>query len=80
MINEIRERALSFITCDKCQVVIAQDTGKPEDVALISNSVNSHLNTPKTFLGKIEHEILTVDARNGSVVKGVKIEMKTKLH
>lgn len=80
MINEIREGALKFISCGKCQIVIAQDTGKPEDVALISNSVNAHLNIPKTFLGEIEHEILTVDASNGTVEKGVVIEKQAKPH
>lgn len=80
MINEIKKGALKFITCDRCQIVVAQDTGKPDDVALISISVNAHLSIPKTFLGEIEHEILTVDANNGSVEKGVVIEKQTRLH
>ncbi len=75
---ELLPKALSIITCNKCKSVIAQDTGSPADVPIIINAVNSHLSTPNTFLGEIEHEILTVDASvDGSFVEGLQFKKST---
>lgn len=75
---ELLANVVSIITCNKCKSIIAQDTGKPTDVPLIINAVNSHLATPETFLGDMEHEILTVDATiDGSVTEGIHFKKST---
>ncbi|MFZ3301798.1 MAG: hypothetical protein WA152_03745 [Microgenomates group bacterium] len=75
---ELLIETLSIITCNRCKTVIAQDTGNPADVPIIINAVNSHLATPNTFLGEIEHEILTVDAiTDGSATEGLQFKKRT---
>lgn len=77
---ELLPKPISVITCNKCKTVIAQDTGKPADVPMIVNAVNSHLAIPPTFLGKIEHEILTVDATvDGSFVEGLQFKKSSRV-
>lgn len=80
MKSEAIDGVISFVTCDICKIVIAQDRGKPEDVPLIATSVKGHLITPNTFLGKTKHEILTVDPIDGTYFEGLQFKKGHKIN
>jgi hypothetical protein len=64
------------IICNGCKVIISEDKGRQRDFSLMAIRVNSHINSPKTFLGRINHEILTVNMTDGSTIEGLELDKK----
>jgi len=75
----INPRAVRVIVCDGCGALVAQDLGRPIDVALVAQAIESHINHPRTDLTRcLNHRLATLEMGTMAYVPGVRLWEKAE--
>lgn len=75
----IDPQAVRVIVCEDCGVLIAQDLGRPVDVALVNLAVENHIHYPRTNLTKcLGHRLATLEIGRRTCAPGVRLWQKAE--